>query len=344
MKNYYRQFVTLLQERPGYAMPGKQAVGRIVIEAREDMGRATVYIQDLSPQNSYKLAFINKAGDANMGVVLGSIIVDERGRYEGKFEFDRTNIGGSRITCEGIDACVVFFGGGDEEFAAPLAGYRLTPFSWRVNLSFPDGKEDSPILEVKRLEEAKEEAQKEASEEIAEETNAEEIEMDINEKILELKIEEVPPSTYDFIIEEPAIKESSMQAEQKDEQGSAEISELFQNGSIVEIFSNSSRFPRAQWVVTTQQEIEAQSHTFGQIGNEILKNSLVKECCQKHKHVLLGRNANDTGDTYILGIPDIYDITMHGSEHEFNNLFDSFKMCNPSDPVKGAHGYWLKQL
>jgi hypothetical protein len=312
MRNYYRQFVTLLQERPGYAVSGKQAVGRIVIEAREDMARAMVYIQDLSPQNTYKLAFVSKAGEANLGVVLGSVIVNGRGRYEGKFEFDRTNIGGAGITCEGIDACVIFLDGDEEEFIAPLAGYRAQPFSWRVNLSFPDGKEESPILEVKHIEEAVEAPVQEIAE-VAEDAH-----------------EEVPPPVYAFVTEdsieiEPAVEDNV-------------VSVLFEGGEAVEVFADSTRFPDARWVVTTLQGA-------GAVDDRIFQNPLVAERCQEHKHILLGRNIDADGrDTYILGVPDVFDVTVHTNEHEFNSIFDSFKLCNPNDPVKGAHGYWLKTL
>jgi hypothetical protein len=315
MKNYYRQFVTLLQERPGHAMPGKQAVGRIVIEARDNMARATVYIQDLSPQSTYKLAFISRAGEGNLGVVLGSIIVDERGRFEGKFEFDRANIGGSTIACEGIDACVVILGGSEEELAAPLAGYRSQPFSWRVNLGFADGKEESPILEVKQLEEVAAETETESAKKPEKPEEA-------------VEAEEVPAPVYDFVMEEQASEAPTPHDV---------FQALFQEESTVEIFGHWGRFPKAQWIVTTLQSIEA-------TGEKLVQNPLVRECCQKHRHILLGRNIGDMVSTYVLGIPDIYDITLHTGEHEFNSLFDSFKLCNPSDPVKGAHGYWLKQL
>ena len=336
-KNYFRQFVTLLQERPGHTMPGKQAVGRIVIEARDEMARATVYIQDLSPQNSYKLAFISKAGEANLGVVLGSIIVDERGRYEGKFEFSRADIGGSRITCEGIDACVVLLNGGEEDYAAPLAGYRLAPFSWRVNLSFPDGKEDSPILEVKQVEEEKIEKVVEIEEkvEVEEIPKIEAVEEASKVKEVGVEAEEVPPPAYDFVTE---VTQNS--------QSNDRFSALFESESIIEIFGNSDRFPSAQWIVTTLQKIEGpgEVQAMGQIVDDILKNSLVRDCCDKHRHILLGRNADGADNIYILGVPDVFDITIHTNEHEFNSIFDSFKLCSPSDPARGAHGYWLKQL
>ena len=332
MKNYYRQFVTLLQERPGHAMPGKQAVGRIVIEARDDMARATVYIQDLAPQNTYKLAFINRAGEENLGVVLGAIIVDERGRYEGKFEFDRAGIGGSRITCEGIDACVVFLGGGNEEFEAPLAGYRLQPFSWRVNLSFSDGKENSPILEVKQVEESAPAAPVEVVEETQEEVGV--------KTETEAEVEEVPPPVYDFIVEEPVSVPAVTQAAQEPIPND-EIAKLFENEDTIEIFRDTGQFPAAQWIVTALHKIE----NLEQIGKELLQNPFVKECCEKHKHILIGRH-EDGGNVYILGIPDVYDTAsnINPNVKEFCDIFDSFKLCNPNDPVKGSHGYWLKKL
>jgi len=148
MKNYYRQFITLLQERPGFAMPGKEAAGRIVIEAKGGEAKAAVYIQDISPQHTYKLALISRRDSGNLGVVLGSILAGERGRYEGKFEFDGGNIGGSAMTCDQIDGVVVLVNDADsKEPIGTLAGYKAAPFSWRIGLSF----DSEPIAEVKTL-------------------------------------------------------------------------------------------------------------------------------------------------------------------------------------------------
>jgi len=174
MKNYYRQFITLLQEKSGFALPGRAAAGRIVLEARGDDARATVYIQDITPQNSYKLAFISRRGGANFGVNVGSIIVGERGRYEGRFEFDAQSIGGSGIKIAEIEGAVVLVADSDDEnMQAPLVGFRDSPFSWRVNFNFADGKQlPPPSLSVAETE------------------------------MPEIFAEEVPPPVYDFEISE----------------------------------------------------------------------------------------------------------------------------------------------
>ena len=149
MKNYYRQFITLLQERPGFAMPGKEAAGRIVIEAKGGEGRAMVYIQDISPRHTYKLALISRRDGGNLGVVLGSILVGERGRYDGKFEFDGHDIGGSTMTCDQIDGVVVFVNDKDnKEPIGTLVGYKTVPFSWRIGLNFDSAPQ---VMDAKTL-------------------------------------------------------------------------------------------------------------------------------------------------------------------------------------------------
>jgi len=304
MKNYYRQFITLLQERPGYAMPGKQAVGRIVIEARDDMAKATVYLQDISPQNSYKLAVISQVGDRNLGIVLGSIFADERGRYEGKFEFDRGDIGGRGITCEGIDACAVILSGDDGDLAAPLVGYKAKPFSWRVNLSFPDGKASSPIVET-----------------------------------AEVLAEEVPPSVYAFDTEYVFDAEYAFDTEEPEpvpETQPKPISELFTDGDAIEV----DVFKDARWIVTTLQKLKDCGH----VESDILENPNVMDCSDKHQHILLGRKADEGQDIYILGIPDVYDSNAEVPNREFEKMFDSFKLCSPDDAEKNSHGYWLKHI
>ena len=141
MKNYYRQFITLLQEKPGFAMPGRTAAGRIVLEARGEVGRAALYLQDVSPKNSYKLVFVARKDGNNFGAAIGNVVVNERGRFEGRFEFDAKNIGGSGMNCEEIDAAVILVADDGEELVAPLAGFKAAPFSWRVNFSFATAKQ-----------------------------------------------------------------------------------------------------------------------------------------------------------------------------------------------------------
>jgi len=187
--------MTLLQEGPGFATPGKEAAGRIVIEARGAVAKATVYIQDISPKNTYKLALVSEQG---LGVVVGNIVADQRGRYEGKFEFNSGGIGDSGMCCDQIDGAVVLVSGDDAKPAAALVGYRAAPFSWQTNLHFG---------QPSRVQEAQEE-------------------------VTAAIAEEVPPNVYDFVIEEP-----SFVAVAAENPSGGELDSLFRPEALIQAFA-----------------------------------------------------------------------------------------------------------
>ena len=151
MKNYYRQFITLIQERSDFALPGGEAAGRIVLEARGETARANVYIQDISPQNSYKLAFVARQDDGATGVVVGSIVVSERGKFDGRFEFDSRSICKSNISCADIEGAIVLVanaqGNDTGEIVTPLVGFKKTPWAWRNNFKFATCGQDFVVTQ-----------------------------------------------------------------------------------------------------------------------------------------------------------------------------------------------------
>ena len=314
MKNYYRQFITLLQERPGFALPGKEAAGRIVVEARGEAARATVYIQDISPQNAYKLAFISRHGQETRGIVVGSIIVGERGRYEGRFEFDSRSIGGSGISCEQIEGAVVLaYGENTEDLAAPLSGFKAAPFSWRVNFNFADAKEAE---------------QQQPKVEAAEQHPA-------------VFVEEVPQSVYDF--ETPdvpfASKEVKVAATPK-ARPTPDPGHLFEEDVIIDVFDSQTNDTPVKWVAVTLKNMI-------DLGDKWAKAAdcpHVTASFKKYRHILLGQKRTLEGDAYILGVPDVFRSDAAHAGEGVEKLYCNFKLCRAAAPVEGAPGYWLKRM
>lgn len=317
MKNYFRQFITLTQDRPGFSLPGREVAGRIVIESRDGVGKASVYIQNISPQHSYKLVFVAKGGDRNIGVALGHIIIGEKGRYEGKFEFEPNNIGGSGMTCRDIDGAAVLVNNA-EDMAAALVGFKGQPFSWRVNLRFGEA------------------AVKEESEAAPEETDAE-IVMEV--------IEEVPASVYDFEYEVNLPSWGEVSAENRDEGEFTEpdgIALLFEGADTVEVFkeydeNGDNLNSNIKWIVAGLQDITALSC----VEESIKSNPFVHNSFEKYKHLLLGEISIEGQSEYIIGVPDVY-----SEENALPAIeeFEVFKQFRPGEPAAGSHGYWLKRL
>jgi len=113
---------------------GKEAQGRIIIEAKGEMGKANVFIQDLA-QRPYRMAFITQTPHGNTGLKIGSVTPDSRGRFEGRFEFNGGDIGGSGIGADAVMAVVVYLEE-NGEIVAPMTGYKSAAFSWKVNFGF----------------------------------------------------------------------------------------------------------------------------------------------------------------------------------------------------------------
>ena len=306
MKNYYRQFITLMQERAGFALPGREAAGRIVLEARGEAARATVYIQDISPQKVYKLAFVaknsRKQGQGSLGVVVGSIIVGEKGKYEGRFEFDGRNIGGSGISCEEIEGVVVLVSD-DDDLTAPLSGFKGAPFSWRVNFNFAGG-------EVKEDEAAPPDSASIAAEEVA---------------VTEVLAEEA-------FVEEEMPQENLMEKIPQEPANSGPDA-WFENNTqaMVNVFGNSDE---VTWVAVTLNDIR----DLGGKWSKIAKCPHATEGFEKYRHVLMGRQEN----TYILGVPDVYCGDASWGRKGLENGYVTFKLCNSGGAVEGAPGYWMR--
>ena len=322
MKNYFRQFITLTQDRPGYSLPGREVAGRIVIESRDGVGKASLYIQFISPQHNYKLVFIAKGGDGNIGVSLGHIVACEKGRYEGKFEFEPNNIGGSGMTCRDIDGVAVLVNNA-EDMTAALVGYKGQPFSWRVNLRFGEAADEEVITE---------------DEEVITEAAVHEV-------------EEVPASVYDIEHDANLQGWGKVSAENKAEEAYAapvdiaapyDIATLFEVSDTVEVFKeydeNDCGFnSNIKWIVAGLQDITALSC----VGDCIKNNACVHDSFNKYKHLLLGEIETEGQSEYILGIPDVYCEERAPLVLEEFEVFKQFKV---GELDAGAHGYWLKRL
>ena len=341
MKNYYRQFITLLQEKPGFALPGKEAAGRIVVEARGEAAKATVYIQDISPQNTYKLAFISRQGQASLGIVVGSIIVGERGRYEGRFEFDSRSIGGTGISCEEIEGAVVFVSGEmAQELIAPLSGFKSAPFSWRVNFNFADGKRvvNEPQGEAVRT------AQTDVPIEEVPQPDAVPIpEMPEPEPVPEPEPEPAPePEPEPEPIPEPAPVINTQAAPKPADDTGPGI--LFHKDALVDVFDerDGQKDPdiNIKWAAITPQDMVSLGGKWAAAMND----PIVASSFKKYRHILLGQEKRKNQISYILGVPDIYRAGSTCSGEETEEHFCSFKLCRPGGPAEGAPGYWLKNL
>ena len=315
-KKYYRHFFTLTQERSGYNQNG-EALGRIVLEAKEGIAKASVYIQNLLPKHIYKLMLIFKKEDTHIGVDIDQIMVSEKGRYDEKIEFAAYNIQSSGFSVDEVYACAITLQS-SSEIIAPLVGYKLSAFSWKLNFkkfeNKPQEKQEEVKKEVAKVKE-EQEVTKAEQEEIIEKEEA--IEATQEEDVLPIK-------------EGIKIKEDDIKSDIKNQS----INQIFETEAAVDIFEE--MHPKVHWVATTLNtlyNIKAAEH--------ICESTFVSACFEKYRHVLLGKTKSNGDYIYIVGIPDVY-MSDIAKKQQMN--FDSFKCVRTHEATDGAHGYWLAIL
>jgi len=310
MKNYYRQFITLIQERADFALPGGEAAGRIVLEARGETARANVYIQDISPQNSYKLAFVARQDGGAAGVVVGSIVVSERGKFDGRFEFDSRNICKSNIGCEDIEGAIIMVANaqeantGDGEVVTPLVGFKKTPWPWRNNFKFAPCGQDFVVT------------QKSVCEDVPQQK-------DVHDDVQQLEpaVEAAAP----IAPVTPILVDTKL------------INQFFADNPAVNAFGTADH---TSWVAVTPSDIKK----LGDFWANALENPHVDTSFERYRHILLGKEQVQHETIYLLAVPDVYRADANCGGIGLENEYCTFKLCRPENRAEGAPGYWLRVL
>ncbi|MCL2235788.1 MAG: hypothetical protein FWB98_05045 [Defluviitaleaceae bacterium] len=314
MKNYFRQFIVLSADRPS---AGKQATGRVVLEAKDDHGKATVYLQNLA-QGRYKLLLFAKGEGENFATDAGVVAVCDKGRFEGKFEFKRRDIAGCGLAVDNIEGAAIiqasenFNGQGDISVA--LAGFRDAPYSWRINLRFPGFDPKTEKVEA-------------ANQEPLHIPEPESAPMPAPEPVLPAIPEEVPSPVYSGSIADFQHTHNPVQPEKPVPQPNRHLDSFFEASRPVDLFRDHK--PYIKWVAANLKDMQAL-----EMGDEEIRNSpFVQEKSHRYRHILMGRDENGN---YALAVPDVF------CKHVSREEFDAFKLCQPGTPVDGSPGYWVK--
>ncbi|MCL2575237.1 MAG: hypothetical protein FWE33_02275 [Defluviitaleaceae bacterium] len=358
--NYFRQFFTLATES---TLGRRNATGRVVLEARGDSAKATVFLQDANEGAYRLLAFAQNGAAAD----IGAIIIGKNGGFDGKFELERNNIAGFGLQIEAIDGVAITTPKDGANFDVVLTGFKSEAFVWRNNLRFGIEKDVAEVVEVSEAITEISEITIEETEEIIDEVIEEIKEIiegiveELPETIIEIAAEEVPPPVYaetvfEHIHPAPEIIEEIVEeiAEEAIQEDIAEIflttetaentennaqyeriNNFFAGRNAVDVFKNQE--PAAEWVAASLVDLQ----NLGLYTNEISQNDFITNKARQYRHVLLGRTAENPLNKYILGVPDIFtqDQTVMAQ-----GVFDMFKYCNPEAANQSGHGYWIKEL
>ena len=125
---YSRFFMPLESEAAGYDFRGKTPSGRCIVEERGGAGKLTCWVQDLRPEIRYIVNLIFVHGGQHIGVPIGPLDVNEKGKADSRWYIDDSQLGSFDLKTVMAVALIVADASG---VVAPLCGYRDKPTAWR---------------------------------------------------------------------------------------------------------------------------------------------------------------------------------------------------------------------
>ena len=126
--DYNRIFVALSADAAGYEFKGRKPAGRCVLETLRDTYKISVSVQDLRPLVRYGLYLIFAASPRYLGVQVGTLTVDDKGKAEMRREATQAQLQG--YTIKDVVAVAIITTKGNH-LESPLSGYPGDTVVWR---------------------------------------------------------------------------------------------------------------------------------------------------------------------------------------------------------------------
>jgi len=125
---YNRIFVALSADAAGYEFKGRKPAGRCLLETQNDTYKVLVNAQDLKPMVRYGVYLIFSEPSRYVGVQVGTLTVDDRGKGELRREVTKTQLHG--FTPKDVVTVAVITTKGNH-LESPLCGYPGQTVAWR---------------------------------------------------------------------------------------------------------------------------------------------------------------------------------------------------------------------
>lgn len=363
-RSYYRAFLPIKQERSDYSLSGREALGKAIIEAKGNAGKISVAVQDVKPNNKFEVCLIANVSNEYIGVNIGKIFIDERGKGVCKQEFDADDVNKSGIEIESF-TITALISPKEGELIVPFVGYKNESAAWKVNFKyFTEIK--PPEVAVAEVEEAAEDVTIEAAEEaIIAEEKPEFADVPTEEPIAaeEAAEDRKTEATEEESVETTEAEESVIEEEQKadinphekfkeiarkfsekleelkpvDKQESEpideEIEKLFETNTVMYPFQQ--RKSDVTWVRISPRNLLKLPPEFNRHAN----CPLVLNGFRSFKHLIFGKCCQHGVTKFLLGVPDIY--YEHKKQPASDHGFLKFECCDGGEIFNGAYGYWV---
>ncbi len=153
-RRYDRFFIMFKPELNGYSIDGREPNGYCKIEIRDGKGKINTSIQGLKPLKDgsmYRVYLISAQTDKALGIPIGWLDIDSKGRAECKWEFNPDNVDGTGLAIEDFNVSAIILNGDNiRELTIPIVGYKEKEVLWKSQ--FKDISEDSKKVEHKEPE------------------------------------------------------------------------------------------------------------------------------------------------------------------------------------------------
>jgi len=134
-RRYDRFFIMFRQELSGYSIDGREPNGYCKIEVRDGKGRISTYIQGLKPLNDgtmYRVYLISAQNNKSLGIPIGWLDINNRGRGECRWEFNPDNLEGTGLAIEDFNVgAIIIKGDKINDLIAPIVGYKDREVLWK---------------------------------------------------------------------------------------------------------------------------------------------------------------------------------------------------------------------
>jgi len=365
MSGYFRAFVALTEEQPGYSVLGKSVFGKAIIEARGAEGKLLVSVQGLKPNVFYKIYLvaknINVPNSRFSGVFMGNLAVNDKGACDIKMPFNAHNVGESGFKVEQFSTVAIIVHNAPT-LTVPLVGHVGEPVIWKNGFEvFKKTELEHESLENTITAEAVVETvvADPVIENVAEEAPVEVVEAepdllknepnnhekfkdyvqaynaDTSEPAIAPEMEDEPIIEAVLeVVEEPKI---TPPIEPVAEQAAAEVFSFANTADALdELFRHNAKmspFVRPDHNIEWVRVAPEHAALIGLF--EIAESDFAAQAFQRYKHLVLGRVP---GSRYILGIPDIYNLQTAAT---LESKGFGFKRCDGGDATEGSYGYWI---
>lgn len=131
-KRYFRDFIIMKENNSDYSIQGKSAVGKCILEIKDDTGKILFTVSNLKPEVVYRAYVISSGEDRSRGVHIGNIVVNQSGNGTLKYEGDADNILNTGLKVSEINSVgIIIFK--PEGIITPLIGYKNEEIPWKHN-------------------------------------------------------------------------------------------------------------------------------------------------------------------------------------------------------------------